>query len=146
MTGSLTFAEVVDCVLDENQYREESSLAELHGHRTRVRGELDDLIEACQEESEKFTWKRIKREIDLRWKDLENLRVTISYHEANLGWGQPGDIATHDDDSSDHGAGEAAKAEMATAPETNDTPSVSAMIQSSDPPPSRRPSPCHGRG
>ena len=46
MMGSLTFAEVVDHVLDENQCREESSLAELHGHHTRIRGELDDLIEA----------------------------------------------------------------------------------------------------
>ena len=34
MTGSLTFAEVVDRVLDENRCREESSLAKLHGHRT----------------------------------------------------------------------------------------------------------------
>ena len=49
--------------------------------------------------------------------------------------GQPGDIATHDDDSSDHGAGEAAESEMAIAPETDDTPSWSATTQSSDPPP-----------
>ena len=132
MMGSLTFAEVVDRVLDKNRCREESLLAELHGHCTWIRGELDNLTEAHREESEKFAWKRIKREIDLRRKDLENLRVAISHHEANLGWGQPGDIATHDDD---HGAGEAAKAEMATAPETDDTPSVSATTQSSDPPP-----------
>ena len=135
MTGSLTFAEVVDCVLDENQCREESSLAELHGCHTQIQGELDDLIEARREESDMSTWKRIKREIDLRWKDIENLRVAISHHQSNLGHGQPEDIATHDDDSSDHGAGEAAEAEMAIAPETNDTPSVSAMTQSSDPPP-----------
>ena len=68
---------------------------------------------------------------------MENLRVTISHHQSNLGWGQPGDIATHDDDSSDHRAGEATKAEMATAPKTNDTPSVSAIPQSSDPPPAK---------
>ena len=36
MMGSLTFAEVVDCVLDENWCREESSLAELHGHHTHI--------------------------------------------------------------------------------------------------------------
>ena len=137
MTGSLTFVEVVDHVLDQNQCREESSLTELHGHCTQIRGELDDLTEAHQGESKKFAQKRIKREINLRWKDLENLRVAISHHEANLGWGQPGDIATNDDDSSDHGDGEAAEAEMATAPETDDTPSVSAMTQSSDPPPAK---------
>ena len=135
MPGSLTFAEVVDRVLEVNWCREESSLAEFHGHHTQIRGELDDLTEACREESKKFAWKRIKREIDRRQKDLENLRVTISHHEANLRQGQPGDIATHDDDSSDHGAGEAAEAEMATAAETNDTPLVSATTQSSDPPP-----------
>ena len=137
MTGSLTFAEVVDRVLDENRCREESLLAELHGHRTQIRGELDDLTEAHREESDRFAQKRIKREIDLRWRDIKNLRVAISHHESNLGWGQPEDIATHDDDSSDHGAAEAAEAEMATAPETDDTPSVSATTQSSDPPPAK---------
>ena len=81
------------------------------------------------------TQKRLKREIDLRRKDIKNLKVAISHHQSNLGWGQPGDIATHDDDSSDHGAREAAEAEMAIAPETDDTPSVSATTHSSDPPP-----------
>ena len=137
MTGSLTFAEVVDHVLDENRHSAESSLAELQGHCTRIRGELDNLTEARREESDKFAWKRIKREIDLRWKDIENLRVAISHHESNLRRGQPGDIATHDDDLSDHGAGEAAKSEMAIAPGANDTPSGSAMTQSSDPPPAK---------
>ena len=36
MTGSLTFAEVVDCVLDENWHRAESLLANLQGHRARI--------------------------------------------------------------------------------------------------------------
>ena len=136
MMGSLTFTEVVDRVLDENQCREESLLAELHGHRTQIRGELDDLIEAHREESDMSTWKKIKREIDLRWKDIKNLRVAISHHQSNLRRGQPEDL-DDDDDSSDHGAREAAEAEMAIAPETDDTPSVSAMTQSSDPPPAK---------
>ena len=135
ITGNLTFAEVVDQVLDENWCREESLLAELQGHRTRIRGELDDLTEAHQVESDVSARKRLKREIDLSRKDIENLKVAISHHQSNLGWGQPGDTATHDDDSSDHGAGEAAESEMAITPETNDTPSVSAMTQSPDPPP-----------
>ena len=71
----------------------------------------------------------------MRWKDIENLRVAISHHKSNLGQGQPGDVATNDDDSSDHGAREAAEAEMAIAPEADDTPSGSATTQSSDPPP-----------
>ena len=86
-------------------------------------------------ESDAFTWKRLKREIDLRRKDIENLKVAISHHQSNLGQGQPGDTGTHDDDSSDHGAREAAESEMAIAPETDDTPSVSATMQSPDPPP-----------
>ena len=45
MTGNLTFAEVVGRVLDENRHQEETLLADLQGHRTQIRGELDDLIE-----------------------------------------------------------------------------------------------------
>ena len=75
----------------------------------------------------------------MRWKDLKSLRATISHHESNLGWGQLEDITTSDDDLSDHGAGEAAEAEMAVAPVANDTPSGSAMTQSSDPPPAKGP-------
>ena len=135
MMGSLTFTEVVDHVLDENWCREESSLAELHGRCTQIRGELDDLTEARREESDMSAQKRLKREIDLRRKDIENLKVAISHHQPNLRQGQPGDIVTHDDDLSDHGTREAAEAEMAIAPETDDTPSVSATTHSSDPPP-----------
>ena len=134
MTGNLTFMEVVIRVLDENQCREESSLAELQGHRTWIRGELDDLIEASQVESDASAWKRLKREIDLRRKDIENLKVAISHHQSNLGQGQSGDTATHDDDLSDHGAGEAMESEMAIAQQTDDTPSVSAPERSPDPP------------
>ena len=137
MTGNLTFAEVVGGVLDENRHNEESSLADLQGHRTWIRGELDDLIETCRAESDASTRKRLKREIDLRRKDTESLKVAISHHQSNLGQGKSGDVAPDDDDSSDHGAGEAMESEMAIAPETGDTPSVSAPEQSSDPPPAK---------
>ena len=83
------------------------------------------------------TWKRLKREIDLRRKDIENLKVAISHHQSNLGWDQPGDTATYDDDSSNHGARKATESEMAIAPETDVTPSVSATMQSPDPPPAK---------
>ena len=46
-------------------------------------------------------------------------------------------MAPNDDDLSDHGAGETVESEMAIAPETGDTPSVSAPEQSSDPPPAK---------
>ena len=131
MMSSLTFAEVVECVLAENQHRVESLLDDLQGCRAQLQGELDDLTEARREESGKSSQKRIKKEIDLRQKDLKSLRVAISQHESSLRWGQPEDITTGDDDSSDHGAGEAAEAEMAIAPVADDTPSGSAMTQSS---------------
>ena len=134
MTSSLTFAEVVECVLDENQHRAENSLDDLRGCCARIRGELDNLTEAHREESDKPSQRKIKKEIDLRWKDLESLRATISHYESNLGWVQPEDITTSDDDLSDHGAGEA---EMAIAPVANDTPSGSTTTQSSDPPPAK---------
>ena len=73
----------------------------------------------------------------MRWKDLKSLRVAISHHESSLGWGQLEDITTGDDDSSDHGTGDAAEAEMAIAPVADDTPSGSAMTQFSDPPPGK---------
>ena len=86
-------------------------------------------------ESDASTRKRLKREIDLRRKDIESLKVAISHHQSNLGWGESGDVAPDDDDSSDHGTGEAMESEMAIVPETGDTPSVSAPEQFSDPPP-----------
>ena len=137
MTGNLTFVEVVGWVLDENRHREESSLADLQGCRTWIRGELDDLIETRRAKSDASTQKRLKREIDLRRKDIESLKVAISHHQSNLGRGKSGDMAPNDDDLSDHGAGEAAESEMAIAPETGDTPSVSAPEQFPDPPPAK---------
>ena len=135
MMGNLTFAEVVGRVLDENWHHEESLLADLQGHRTRIRGELDDLIETRLVESEASTRKRLKGEIDLKRKDIESLKVAISHHQSNLGWGESGDAAPDDDDSSDHEAGKAVESEMAIAPETGNTPSVSALEQPSNSPP-----------
>ena len=137
MTSSLTFTEVVECVLNENWCRAESSLDDLQGCRAQIQGELDDLIEACREESDKPSQRRIKKEIDLRQKDLKSLRVAISFCESSLRWGQPWDITTNDDDLSGHGAREAAEAEVATTPVAVDTPSGSATTQSSDPSPAK---------
>ena len=97
--------EVVECVLAEKWHRVESSLDDLRGCHAQLQGELDDLIEAHRGESVKSSRRRIKKEIDLRWKDPESLRVAISQHESSLGRGQPEETTTSDDDSSDHGAG-----------------------------------------
>ena len=73
----------------------------------------------------------IKKEIDMRHKDLESLKVHISHHESNLRQDPLEDITPGDDGLCSHGV----EAEMATAPGANDTPSESAMTQASDPPP-----------
>ena len=78
-TSNLTFQEVVDCVLHENRHASDHSLNYLLACRARTREELDDLTKAHRE-SDKSSWKRIKKEIDLRCKELESLRERISYY------------------------------------------------------------------
>ena len=131
MTSDLTFKEVVDHVLYKNWHDAHSSLNDLRAHRACIREELDDLTKAHGEESDKSSQKRIKKEIDMRCKDLESLRVAISHHESNLRQDPSEDITPSNDDLSSHGA----EAEMATAPGANDAPLGSATTQSSDPPP-----------
>ena len=129
MMMNLMFAEVVECVLAKNWHRME--------HRAQLWGELDDLTEAHKRESVKPSQRRIKKEIDLRQKNLKSLRVAISQHESSLGraWDQLEQTTISDDDSSDHGAGDTAKAEMAVAPAVDDAPSGGATTQFTDPPP-----------
>ena len=131
MMCHLTFKEVVNHVLYKNRRDAQSSLNDLRARRAHIHGELDDLTKAHGEESDKSSWKRIKKEIDMRHKDLESLRVRISDHESNLRQDPTEDIIPGDDGLSSHGA----EAEMATALGANDAPSESAMTQASDPPP-----------
>ena len=137
MMSSLTFAEVVDHVLTENQHRVGRSLIDLWGCHAWIWRELDNLVEAHRMEMIKPTRKRIKKEMDLRWKDLESLNIAISHHQSNLGMvrDQPEETALSDDDLSDHGARDPAEAKMATALEVDDAPSGGTMTQSCDPPP-----------
>ena len=137
MMSGLMFAEVVERVLTKNRHRAERSLINLWGRRAQIRGELDDFMEAHRTETIKSTRKKIKKEMDLRRRDLESLNIAISHHESNLGMvrDQPEETAISDDDSFDHGAGDPAEAKMATAPAVDDTPSGGTTTQSSDPPP-----------
>ena len=132
-TSNLSFREVVDCVLQENQHASECSLDYLLAHRTHTHQELDNLTKAHGEsdKSDKSSQKRIKKEIDLRRKDLESLREHISYYESCLRQALLGDDTPNDDGLFSHGA----QARVATAPGVDDTPSESAMTQASDPPP-----------
>ena len=131
MTSNLTFQEVVNRILHENRCSAQHSLDDLRARHARIREELDVLTKAHGEESDKSSQKRIKKEIDMRHKDLESLRERISYHESHLGQDPSEDNTTSDDGLFDHGA----EAEMATTPGADDAPSESATNQASDPPP-----------
>ena len=131
MMSNLTFQEVVNCILHENWHDSERSLNYIRACRAHTHKELDNLTKAHREESDKSSQKRIKKETDLRCKDLESLRECISYYELHLGQDPSEDNTPDDDGLFGHGA----QARMATAPGVNDTPSESAMTQASDPPP-----------
>ena len=135
MMSSLTFKEVVNCILNENRHRVEHLLDDLLGCCAQIHEELDDLAKAHREEPDKSSQKRIKKDIDMRLKDLESLRVAISHNESNLEQDQSGNIAPDDDYLSGYGVREATEAEVAPATEADNTPSRSAATQSSDPPP-----------
>ena len=128
--SNLMFPKVVDCILQENRCASEHLLSYLWGHCTRTRKVLDELTKAHQE-ADKSSRKRIKKEIDLRGKDLESLRERISYYESHLRQDPSEDNTSDDDGLFSHGA----QARMATAPGVNDAPSESATTQASDPPP-----------
>ena len=127
--SNLTFQEVVDCVLHENR----CSLNYLLACHACTHEELDDLTKAHGEsdKSDKSSQKRIKKEINLRCKELESLRERIFYYELHLRQDPSEDNTPDDDGLFGHGA----QARMATAPGVNDAPSESATTQASDPPP-----------
>ena len=133
MMCHLTFKEVVNRVLYENRHDAQSSLNNLRACHAHIHGELDDLAKAHGEESDKSSQKRIKKEIDMRHKDLESLRVCISDHESNLRQDPSEDIIPGDDGLSGHGA----EAEMATSLGADNAPSESTTTQASDPPPTK---------
>ena len=130
--SNLTFQEVVDCVLNENQCASEQSLHYLRAHHAHDCEVLDELTRAHREldKSDKSSQRNIKKGINQRCKSLETLQERISYYESQLGQDPlEGDIS-HDDGLFSHGA----QAEMAPALAVNDTPSESAMTPASDPP------------
>ena len=128
--SNLTFQEVVNCILHENRRASERSLNYLLARCACTCEELDDLTKVHGEPN-KSSQKRIKKEIDLRHKELESLRERISYYELHLGQ-DPSEDNTPDDDGL---FGHSAQARMATAPGVDDAPSESATTQASDSPP-----------
>ena len=131
--SNLTFREVVDCVLQENRCASECSLNYLLTRHAHTRQELDDFTKAHAEsdKSDKSSRKKIKKEIDLRHKELESLRGRISCYESHLRQDLLEDDTPDDNGLFSHGA----QARMATAPGVDNAPSESATTQASDLPP-----------
>ena len=130
-TNDLTFWEVIDRVLHENQHDAQHHLGNLVTHRGQICQELDDLIEVHRGASGSSR-KRIKKEIDLRHKDLKSLKEHISQQESHL----QEDASEWDVPESDDLLNQGAEAEMATTPVTDNAPSESASAPVSDSPPS----------
>ena len=130
-TIDLTFWEVIIQVLHENRCDAQHRLGDLVTCRTQICRELDELIEAHKGASGSSR-KRIKKEIDMRRKDLESLKEHISQQESHLEQDAPEEDIPENDDLLDQGA----ETEMATAPGADDAPSESTLAPVSDSPPS----------
>ena len=133
-TNDLTFREVIEWVLNEDRRDTQHCLGNLVTRCARIHQELDDLIEAHREASGSSR-KRIKKEIDLRCKDLESLKEHISQQESHLQEDTPEQDIPERDELLNQGT----EAEMATTPGTDDTPSESTSAPVSDSPPSEDP-------
>ena len=135
--SSLTFEEVVHWVLAENRHKVESSLDNVQTCQARLRRELEDLSQAHKDEPVKSSRKKIKRDMEWRWRDLKGLEVSISQYECSLGraWVRPEETPASEDDPSDSRAEGAQEAEMATTPVADDAPPVGATPEPLTSPP-----------
>ena len=130
-TSDLIFREVIDRVLHENRCDAQHRLDDLRACHAQIHQELDELIKAHKGASGSSR-KRIKKEIDMRYKDLESLRECISQQESHLEQDAPEEDIPDSNDLLDQGA----ESEMATAPGADDAPSESASAPASNSPPS----------
>ena len=122
-THDLTFREVVGRCLYENWRDAQHHLNDLVTCHNRVCQELDDLMEAHKAASGS-SQKRIKKEIDLWYKDLESLKGRISHKESYLQEDMPEQDVPERDDPLDQGA----EVEMPPDPGAENAPSESAMV------------------
>ena len=131
------FEEVLQRVLAENRYKTESSLDNIQKLWAQLQRELKDLSQAHKVEPAKSSRKKIKRDMERRWKDIKGLEVTISHYESSFGRArvQPEETPASEDDPSNSGADGAREAEMSTTPVADDAPPVSATLEPLTPPP-----------
>ena len=93
--SNLTFEEVVHRVLGENQDKMMGSLNHVQGLQAWLQGELEDLQRAHKDEPNPSARRRMKKEMEQKWKDLKGLKATISEYKSCLRGGG------HEDDPSD---------------------------------------------
>ena len=126
--SNLMFEEVVHPVLAENRDKMESSLDNVQKLRARLCMELQDLSKAHERQTDKSIQKKMKKDMEQRWRDLKGLEATISEYEYNLGraQAQPENALVSDDGQSDPGA----KGAMAITPVADNTPPASATPES----------------
>ena len=136
-THDLTFREVVTRCLYENRCDAQCHLDDLVRHHNWVHEELDNLVEAHKGASGSSR-KRMKKEIDLRRKDLEFLRGRISQEESYLQEDMPEQDVPEGDDSLDQGAEAVRPSESgadnapsggATAPVSDTSPGEDAAME-----------------
>ena len=129
-THDLTFREVVARCLYENQRDAERHLNDLVKHRNRIREELDDLMEAHRDASGSSR-RRMKKEIDLRHKELEGLKGRISHKESYL----QEDVPEQDAPEGNDALNQRAEVVMPPSSRVDDTPSEGAVaaVSSSSP-------------
>ena len=131
--SNLTFEEVVHQVLVENRDKMESSLNHVQKLQAQLRGELEDLHQARKDEPDISARRRMKKEMEQKWKDLKGLETTISEYEYDLRrtQAQPENAPVSDDGQPDPRA----ESVMAITPVANNALPVSAAPESLTSPP-----------
>ena len=111
----------------------ESSLNNVQKLQYQLHSELQDLSKAREKETDKSAQKKMKKDLEQRWRDLKSLEATISEYEYDLrrAWARPENTLVSDDGQSDPGA----KGAMAVTPVANDAPPVNAAPESLTSPP-----------
>ena len=129
-THDLTFREVITRCLYENRRDAERRLNNLVKRRNRIREELDDLVEAHRDASGSSR-RRMKKEIDLRRKELEGLKGRISHEESYL----QEDVPEQDAPEGDDALNQCAEVVMPPSSGVDDAPSEGAIapVSSSSP-------------
>ena len=122
--SNLTFEEVVHRVLVENWDKMESSLDNVQKLWAWLRGELEDLHQACKDEPDASAQRRMKNEMEWKWKDLKGLKATISEYESHLRGGREDDLSNSE-----------AEGAMAITPVADNAPPASAKPESLTSPP-----------